>query len=297
VTVEGILEHEAALQAAAEAGGNRLSGAPGYDASVDYVADRARAAGYDVMVQDFEYQLDFLADWEAPVLAVEDGEAFVPGIAGASFGGDFGSMYKTTPYATDITAPVWAIDLVLPPGGEPNTSTSGCEASDYDGVPDGAIIIVQRGTCTFAQKFTLADASGAGGMVFINEGQEGRTEPLWFNFDGLDIPTFAATVREPLRSAIGVDRAGLAARHVGAIAAQPEPPPRQQRHRSRNPGGSPWGFHLASPDKSGDGHLDRLGGGTCPAPIVIRKWSASDQLHGTAGSSSPMARARSSVRP
>ncbi len=31
-------------------------------------------------------------------------------------------------------------------------------------------------------------------MVFINEGQPGRTEPLWFNFDGIDIPTFAATV-------------------------------------------------------------------------------------------------------
>ena len=38
----------------------------------------------------------------------------------------------------------------------------------------------------FAQKFALADASGAGAMVFINEGQPGRTEPLWFNFDGLD---------------------------------------------------------------------------------------------------------------
>jgi hypothetical protein len=62
----------------------------------------------------------------------------------------------------------------------PNTSTSGCEASDYAGVPAGAIILVQRGTCTFAQKFTLADASGAGAMVFINEGQApDRTVPLW----------------------------------------------------------------------------------------------------------------------
>ena len=46
VTVEGILEHEAALQAIADAAeGNRLSGAPGYDDSADYVAARAAAAG------------------------------------------------------------------------------------------------------------------------------------------------------------------------------------------------------------------------------------------------------------
>ena len=130
----------------------------------------------------------------APVLSVVGGPEFIAGIAGATLGGDFGSMFKSTAYGTDITAPVWAIDLVLPPGPVPNTSTSGCEAADYAGVPAGAIILVQRGTCTFAQKFALADASRAGAMVFINEGQPGRTEPLWFNFDGLDIPTFAATV-------------------------------------------------------------------------------------------------------
>src|SRR5690606_21207416 len=136
--------------------------------------------GLDVTTQEFDYQLDFLADFEPPVLSIRRGETFVPGIAGGQLGGDFGSMFKSTPYGTDITAPVWAIDLVLPPGEEPDTSTSGCEASDYDGVPEGAIIIVQRGTCTFAQKFLLADASPAGAMVFINEGQPGRTVPLWF---------------------------------------------------------------------------------------------------------------------
>ncbi|HEX6256895.1 MAG TPA: M28 family metallopeptidase [Euzebyales bacterium] len=215
VTVDGILEHEQAFQSFAEAGGdNRLSGAPGYEDSVDYVADRAEAAGYDVEVQEFEYDLSFLADWEAPILSVVGGTDFVAGIAGASLGGDFGSMFKSTTYGTDITAPVWAIDLVLPPGDAPNTSTSGCEASDYDGVPEGAIIIVQRGTCTFAQKFTLADASPAGGMVFINEGQPGRTTPLWFNFDGLEIPTFAATVETGTALANGVSSGdtGLTAR-------------------------------------------------------------------------------------
>jgi Zn-dependent M28 family amino/carboxypeptidase len=215
VTVAGILQHEAALQLSATfAAGNRLSGAPGYDRSVDYVVDRAEAAGLDVSTQDFNYTLDFLADFEPPVLSIRRGERFVPGIAGGSLGGDFGSMFKSTPYGTDITAPVWAVDLVLPPGAAPNTSTSGCEASDYAGVPEGAIIIVQRGTCTFAQKFTLADASPAGAMVFINEGQPGRTEPLWFNFDGLEIPTVAATIETGTALANGVNHGatGLTAR-------------------------------------------------------------------------------------
>jgi Peptidase family M28/PA domain len=215
VTVPGILQHEVALQVRATLNaGNRLSGTPGYDGSVDYVVGRARAAGLDVGTQAFDYTLDFLADFEPPVLSIRRGERFVPGIAGASLGGDFGSMFKSTPYGTDITAPVWAIDLVLPPGELPNTSTSGCEASDYEGVPEGVIIIVQRGTCTFAQKFTLADASPAGAMVFINEGQPGRTVPLWFNFDGLEIPTVAATIETGTTLANGVNQGdtGLTAR-------------------------------------------------------------------------------------
>ena len=215
VTVGGILEHEQAFQAIADGwgGGNRLSGNAGYEDSAEYVHDRLAAAGYDVAYQDFEYELSFLADWQAPILAIEGGQEFVPGIAGASLGGDFGSMFKSTAYGTDITAPVWAIDLALPPG-PVNSSTSGCEASDYEGVPDGAIILVQRGTCSFAQKFTLADASGAGAMVFINEGQEGRQVPLWFNFDGLDIPTVAATVDtvDALRNGVLDGDTGLTAR-------------------------------------------------------------------------------------
>jgi hypothetical protein len=205
VTVGGILEHQRALQGFADAGGaNRIAGAPGHDNSADYVAARARAAGLDVTVQDFDYDLTFLADYEAPVLGVVGGQEFVAGIGGAQSGGDFGSMFKSTAYGTDITAPVWAIDLVLPPGADANTSTSGCEVGDYAGVPAGAIIIVQRGTCSFAQKFGLADASPAGAMVFINEGQPGRTDPLWFNFDGLDIPTFAATVETATALSNGV---------------------------------------------------------------------------------------------
>src|SRR3954453_9213608 len=62
VTVSGILEHEEAFQSIANfTGGNRLSGTPGYDGSAGYVADRARAAGLQVTMQDFDFDLDLLA--------------------------------------------------------------------------------------------------------------------------------------------------------------------------------------------------------------------------------------------
>ena len=137
------------------------------------------------------------------MLAVEGGDAFVPGIAGASLGGDFGSMYNSR--STDITEPVWAIDLNLDPAAPVNSSTSGCQPSDYNGMPDGAIALVQRGKCTFATKFKLADRSGAGGMVLFNEGQPERTVPLWFDVTGINVPSMAATYDAAEALANGVE--------------------------------------------------------------------------------------------
>ena len=56
VTLDGVLEHLAAFQAIADAnGGNRAAGLPGYAGSVDYVVERLEAAGYDPIVQEFEF--------------------------------------------------------------------------------------------------------------------------------------------------------------------------------------------------------------------------------------------------
>lgn len=55
VTVEATTGHLAKLQAIADAhGGNRAFGTPGYDASVDYVANALRAKGFDVVTPDME---------------------------------------------------------------------------------------------------------------------------------------------------------------------------------------------------------------------------------------------------
>ena len=94
----------------------------------------------------------------------------------------------------DVTAPVTAVDLQLPPGAEANSSTSGCEAEDFDGFPEGNIALVQRGACAFFTKAVNAEAAGASGVVVFNEGQEGRIEAFGGTLGepGVTIPVVAA---------------------------------------------------------------------------------------------------------
>ena len=68
VTVGGILAHERVLQRIAnQNGGTRASGLPGYDASAAYVAQRLRAAGYKVTLQEFTFP--FFRDLADPTLS------------------------------------------------------------------------------------------------------------------------------------------------------------------------------------------------------------------------------------
>jgi hypothetical protein len=197
VTVEGIKLHEAAFSVAALAtGGNRLAGTKGHQLSADYVALQARLAGLTVSRQDFEYDLFLLGDWKPPVLDVRRGKHYIPGIAGSIPGGDFGSMVNST--SGDVTAPVWAADLTIPSPAA-NSSDSGCEAADFAGMPAGAIVLLQRGTCGELAKMLNAQTAGAGAIVYINEGDTevpGRVDPRWFDMTGagVNVPIVAAQV-------------------------------------------------------------------------------------------------------
>ena len=56
VTVEGVREHQAALQEIADDNeGTRVSGSAGYDESVDYAVEVLEAAGYNVTRQSFDF--------------------------------------------------------------------------------------------------------------------------------------------------------------------------------------------------------------------------------------------------
>ena len=212
VTVAGILEHQSALQGfSALSGGNRLSGAPGYDLSAQYVADQAAAAGLTVSKQAFDYELDLLADYSAPVLSIVSGgpaRAFVPGIGGTLFSdGDFGTMYASP--SADLTRPVWAADIDLDPA-TAASNTSGCQAADYAGMPAGAIVLLQDGaSCSLGTKFFGAQQLGAGAIFFFDAA--GGT---WINVTGIAIPSVAGRLDSAAALANGVEQGstGLTAR-------------------------------------------------------------------------------------
>lgn len=170
VTAEGIMEHEAALQEIADQnGGTRASGTPGYDASADYVVGLLQTAGYEITRQEFVY--DQFSETADPVL-----DPTSPDLPAYTPNEDFITMEYSG--SGDVTAPLQAVDLVLPPAAAANTSNSGCEESDFANFVAGNIALLQRGTCTFRIKAENAAAAGAAGVIIFNEGQEGRTDTL-----------------------------------------------------------------------------------------------------------------------
>ncbi len=159
VTLEGVLEHEEALQSIADRNdGTRSAGTPGYDASVDYVEEQLEGTGYVVTRQSFAvYSFE-----EVGPSALEQTS---PDAVTYAEGTDFAATPHSEP--GDVTAPVTAVDVQLGLG---NTSTSGCEAADFAGFPAGNIALIQRGTCTFEIKGENAAAAGAVGVLFFNQG-------------------------------------------------------------------------------------------------------------------------------
>ena len=159
VTLDGVRAHQAALQAIADAnGGNRYSGLPGHDASVEYVVDKLTDAGYIVTVQPFAYRT-YVQTGPSTLRQV------APGIVQYVEDVDYTLIEQTD--AGSVTAGVTAVDVQLGLG---NTSTSGCEAADFAGFPAGNIALLQRGSCTFQIKAENAAAAGAVGAIMFNQG-------------------------------------------------------------------------------------------------------------------------------
>lgn len=131
-------------------GGNRASGQPGYDASVEYVAGTLRQAGYQVETPSFPFDT-FAA--QAQTLAV--GGAPGPAVTALTYS-------PTTP-PEGVTGP-----LVVAPDA-PADPTPGCEATDYANLPArGAVVLVRRGACTFTQKQQVAADVGAAAVLVGN---------------------------------------------------------------------------------------------------------------------------------
>lgn len=169
VTLDGVRTHQAALQAIADAnGGSRAAGSPGFDASVDYVVERLESAGYDVILQsfDFEFIPPSVLQQTAPIQATYETGRFT------------GSGDGT------IDGQVIAVDLALGTAEwptDPAFSTSGCEANDFAGLDFSGpadIALIQRGACLFSTKAANAEAAGAEAVILFNQGDNPNREGL-----------------------------------------------------------------------------------------------------------------------
>ena len=146
VTGDGAFRHLEELQRIADANnGNRALGTPGYDASVEYVARTLRDAGYAVETPEFT----------ARSFSVQDVRLTVDGASTAATAISFS---PATP-AGGITAPLAVLA---------QDETSGCEATDFAGVPAGTVVLVRRGTCPFGVKSTNAAAAKAAAVLVAN---------------------------------------------------------------------------------------------------------------------------------
>jgi hypothetical protein len=86
----------------------------------------------------------------------------------------------------DVTAEAVVVDFTEPTT-QPSASTSGCEPEDYDGLDvQGKVVLLQRGTCEFGLKATIAASFGA----IFNEGTIGvpdRNDVLLATLAGHDV--------------------------------------------------------------------------------------------------------------
>ena len=172
IKVENVYRHLVAWQEIADRNNdNRASGTTGYDQSVDYVVEQLRRKGYKITRQEFDFP--FFQELSDPAFErVDPAPTVYPPNTAEGF---FTMSYSGS---GDATAEIEAVDFILPPAPDANTSTSGCEAEDFAGFTPGRIALIQRGTCTFFLKAQNAENAGAVGVSSFNEGPEGRTDAI-----------------------------------------------------------------------------------------------------------------------
>jgi len=133
---------------------SRNSGEPGYLASVNYVADLLRSAGYRVTIQP--YTIAYSAFDGVP----EFGEVS-PTARSFTLASEWYTQSASA--SGDVTAELQPLSL------------SGCTSSDFAGFVSGRIALIPRGVCADAEKATLAAAAGAAGVVIFSPGTQGQT--------------------------------------------------------------------------------------------------------------------------
>ena len=228
VRLEGVREHQAAFQAAADAnGGNRAAGLPGYTASVDYVVETLEAAGWEVELDEFPFT--FIPPPTLQQLTPAPPATYA---TGAFTGSGSGS----------VTAAVTPVDINLVP---PRANTSGCDGAftealvgaplvphpegpdDFAGFPAGGIALIQRGGCSFALKAYNAQAAGAAAVIVFNQGDTPLREAVFTGNAAAPAPA-PGPLMVPVVGASFADGSALARSGSTALVNVPPPESRPQ---------------------------------------------------------------------
>lgn len=143
----GANKHLIAFQRIAEQNdGNRASGTSGYDASVDYVAGKLRAAGFEVSTPSYTYEEEVVLAEELTVGGTDFEVARLSETSNTAEGGTTGPLVVV-----------------------PEDADTGCTAADYASIDaTDAIVLIRRGGCTFAQKTQVAAGEGALAVIVSN---------------------------------------------------------------------------------------------------------------------------------
>jgi Zn-dependent M28 family amino/carboxypeptidase len=192
VTTDAMMAHLTKLQDIAKANNNtRAVGTPGYDASVDYVVGKLRDKGFDVQTAQFDART-FHADPGSVTVADKKFEARAL------------EFSLATP-PVGVTGPLVAVPVDPSPG---------CNAADYDNLPvNGAVVLVDRGTCPFSQKEKAAAQRGAVAMVVADNAVEEKMGGTLGETTDVKIPAVSVTKSDGalLRAIMGTATVQLSA--------------------------------------------------------------------------------------
>jgi Zn-dependent M28 family amino/carboxypeptidase len=195
VSVPSIVNHQIELQKIASLNGDtREVFSPGYTASVNYVVNTLKAAGYSPKVTQFNFPV--WSEAKPAVLNWNNGtppKSYKPGSEANDNTPDVDFITMTSSPTKEIvnTAVVPVNDNLDPPTGG---STAGCEAADFPAAVAGKIALVQRGTCPFVQKWANAETAGAVGIIIYNEGNNDTRQNALFIDDPRDDATIPAVI-------------------------------------------------------------------------------------------------------
>jgi Zn-dependent M28 family amino/carboxypeptidase len=228
INAEGVMEHERAFQAIADANddqyypGSRAAGTEGYDASVDYVVTQLERAGWQVTLDpvDVTYFVPPVLRQLTPVMADYETGVFT----GSGFG--------------TVEGNVIPVDINLD---GTRASDSGCTADDFDGLDfsgDNDIALIQRGTCGFANKSRNAEDAGAEAVIIFNQGNApDRMDLIVGNASDLDNNGGPSNLTIPVVGASFADGVALAQEGSTALVEVLEPEIREDFNViAENPG-------------------------------------------------------------